>query len=432
MIDYHSRLELKSKKKEGEMKKTVFLLFIFFILLFTACEKGTFIDPQNDETEETASVSFNFPIPQSISSQVVFAEAMVSAADMDTIVAELTVMPNNVKGTINKIPAGLNRKFEVSTYDSDSSLTYYGFAFSHVAAGAIQTLQITLYPVDSTGTVIITGVFAPFPQANGKIVFYQDSLGYRDIYIMNPDASEKTKLTNTPQMAKKYPRLSPNKQKIVYSREDQSVYRLFIMDVDGSNNYELDFLPGYNMASADWAPSGEQLVVPAKNNDDCEIYIFDLNSGSVTQLTNNTYDDWVPKWSPDGNWIAYQSNETGVFKIILMHPDGTGKHVFMPNSGLEEKFPQFSPDGNKIVFYGRDWSTWDLFTVNMNGTNLQRLTNTPSVDECYGNWSPDMQHILFARFDGITRGLYLYNLINGGMIKLLDIPDIEEDFPHWR
>ncbi|NIT59621.1 MAG: hypothetical protein GWN00_26400, partial [Aliifodinibius sp.] len=76
------------------------------------------------------------------------------------------VTDSSVTGTIDSIPAGPHRKFEIFVYDEDTTLTYSGEAFSDVPAGAVLTLQIVLYPVDHTGTVIIVGTFAPFPPSN--------------------------------------------------------------------------------------------------------------------------------------------------------------------------------------------------------------------------------------------------------------------------
>ncbi|MFC2088280.1 TolB family protein [Calditrichota bacterium] len=249
------------------MRRYSLYILTIFMLLFSACEKGTDLLTPTESESKNAAVSFSFALPASLNTQVVFAKAMVTATDIDTINTDLIVTPNNVTGTIENIPAGVNRKFEVSTYDADSTLTYYGSVFSDVAAGSVQTLEIILYPVNATGTVIITGIFSPFPPSAERIVFWQDSSGHHDIFIMNTDGTGITKLTNTPQFEKKYPRISPDRQKIVYSRKDINIFRLYMMNIHGTNNHELNFLPGYSCASADWSPSGDKLVIPAKNND---------------------------------------------------------------------------------------------------------------------------------------------------------------------
>ena len=413
------------------MSRLIPLSIFIVILLIIGCEKSGIIAPSNNN--DGSSVTFYFEKPATLDTLVVFAKATVSAPDMDTIFVDLIVEPNSVSGTIENIPAGPHRKFEIFTYDANLNLTYYGDAFADVPAEQVITLQITLYPVNNTGTVIIVGSFAPFPPSNQKIVFRANYTGTFDIYIMNPDANNIVNLTNTPTLEERYARISPDRQSIAFIRvENNNIARPYLMDIDGGNLTQIPIHPDIHIGFIDWAPNGEKMVVCSYYDGDAEIYTFDLNTNQTNQLTFNNANDWVPQWSPDGNWIAYQSDELGYFKISLIHPDGRGRHVLFPNSGFEEKYPSFSPDGTKIVYYGRDGETWDLFIANTNGTNLTRLTNTPGINEHYGCWSPDGHQILFTLFDGITKGLYIFNLNGGGITNLLDSPNGEEDFSHWR
>jgi TolB protein len=416
------------------MSRLIFILALTSTLFFIGCERhGNITEPSNND--DGSSVSFYFTKPAGLDTLVVTAEAMVSAPDMDTILVDLTVYPNSVEGTIDNIPAGLHRKFEIFTYDADPVLTYYGHAFADVPAGQIITVSITLYPINHTGTVIIVGTFAPFPHPQDDIVFRANYGGSFDLYRMDTNANNIVNLTNTPALEERYARISPDKQKIAFIRGDvNGLFRPYLMDIDGENLVHLSNIhPGSRIGFIDWAPNGEQVVVNSYWDGDAEIYTYDLSTNQATQLTFNSANDWVPQWSPADNWIAYQSDESGVFKINLIHPDGSGKHLLLPNAQLEEKYPSFSPDGARVLFYGRDfYGTWDLFIADLSGTNLLRLTNTPGINEHYGCWSPNGEEILFTWSDGLNKGLYLFDLHGGGITPLLDSPYSNEEFPHWR
>jgi len=153
------------------MKYSV-MLMIFTIFFFSACQKD---DPVSSNTEDkAASVNMYFQKPPEIAYLVSSAEVIVSAGGMDSIMVPLTVTEEEVYGTIEKIPAGMNRKFEVFTYDAQGINSYYGHTTSDIPAGETIYLNIVLYPVEQTGTVIISGTFSDYPEILNKIVFEDD------------------------------------------------------------------------------------------------------------------------------------------------------------------------------------------------------------------------------------------------------------------
>lgn len=417
------------------MTRSTILFAMMAGLLFFSCEK----DRGNNLTgppsnQPGSSISFYFQKPAQISHLIVTAKAVVSAPDMDTIAVDLTVTDTTVFGTIENIPAGQHRHFEIFVYDDNVTLTYYGHAYADVPANMVITLHITLYPVSGTGTVIVVGTFSNFPPSAQKIVFLADYTGLDDIYIMDINGSGVANLTNTPGFREWHPRISPDRQRIAFAREvAPQLLRPFIMNIDGANEQEFNVHPGFSVGVLDWSPDGQKFAFHSNYDGDWEIYTCDLNAAQITQVTFNQADDWLPVWSPNGDWIAYQSNEGGFFKAYIIRPNGAEKHLLTNMPALEEREPKFSPNGSRLVFNGRDNSlAWDLFLVNIDGSNLVRLTNTPAVNEFHECWGPDPGRLLFVREANYNRGLYFYNLQNNTIAPLLDTPNANEDNPHWR
>ncbi len=138
--------------------KRISIIIAGMLLTLIACQQNS--SGPDVLPEEGSELVLSFPISQQIQHLVATAEAVVSAADMDTIVAELTVTDDAVEGSIEDIPAGDNRHFEVFVYNDASELTYFGEANANVPAGQTIVLNITLYPqVPNVGTVIINGTF---------------------------------------------------------------------------------------------------------------------------------------------------------------------------------------------------------------------------------------------------------------------------------
>jgi serine/threonine protein kinase len=74
--------------------------------------------------------------------------------------------------------------------------------------------------------------------------------------------------------------------------------------------------------SVDWSPDGRSLLLFAGPAGNKNIYLFDIVSGHIAQLTNGG-NNAAPVFSPDGRWIAFNSQRSGNADIFIMHPDGS-------------------------------------------------------------------------------------------------------------
>jgi len=117
------------------------------------------------------------------------------------------------------------------------------------------------------------------------------------------------------------------------------------------------------------------------------------DGASPTRLTNTSYDDWAPSWSPDGTRIAFQrvyaTGDAYNWEICTMRADGTDV-VRLTDYAGDDKFPAWSRDGSRIVFT-RDIAagTDENFEVcsmrATDGGDLQNLSNNAAADE-RPNW----------------------------------------------
>jgi hypothetical protein len=90
----------------------------------------------------------------------------ISASDMDIMVKNLTVTATSVEGLITQIPSGPNRLFEVSVYDSEKVLCYYGSNHADIVADSTAQVTITLYRIG--GNAIINGSISENPAPSDK------------------------------------------------------------------------------------------------------------------------------------------------------------------------------------------------------------------------------------------------------------------------
>src|SRR5215203_722652 len=80
-----------------------------------------------------------------------------------------------------------------------------------------------------------------------------------------------------------------------------------------------------------------------------QVFVANTDGGNVIQLTRGDKNNSNPKWSPDGNWIAYVSNrDTKNNLYILPVSGGESERITDVKSGVANF--DWSPDGNAIAY----------------------------------------------------------------------------------
>ncbi len=100
-----------------------------------------------------------------------------------------------------------------------------------------------------------------------------------------------------------------------------------------------------------------------------QIWLMNTDGGQETQLTQNVeYDAIQPKWSPDGNWIVFASNEgfdskkRRNYDIWIMAADGSKKTQLTTN-GSEDNSPCWDRSGEFIYFRSNRGGVWNIWRL---------------------------------------------------------------------
>ena len=161
---------------------------------------------------------------------------------------------------------------------------------------------------------------------------------------------------------------------------------LLLIDPEtGRRDREIRFTQFGEVLTPAWSPDGEQLVFAALDGGATDLYVYDLASASLRQLTNDVYADVQPAWSPDGARIAFvtdrftSSLETFRFGApTLATLDLTSREIeALPAMAAAKAItPQWSEDGGALYFVSDPDGVNDVFRLELASGGVRRITRT--------------------------------------------------------
>jgi TolB protein len=164
-----------------------------------------------------------------------------------------------------------------------------------------------------------------------------------------------------------------------------------------------------------WSPDGQTLAFVGQRTQgdhlDFDIYSISVNGGDEQRLTTAPGLDDGPEFSPDGQWIYFNSERTGHMQIWRMHPDGSQQEQFI-SSDTNDWFPHISPDGKQMVYISfeagvtghppdKDVKLYVMSLADKKPRLLATLfggqgtMNVPS-------WSPDSTKVAFVSYEYLS------------------------------
>ncbi len=161
-----------------------------------------------------------------------------------------------------------------------------------------------------------------------------------------------------------------------------------------------------------------------------DVYLLDLESGELTDLTNDQANDGLPSWNDRANAFVFLTTRgTDTVGIYRMDIDGANAAPIRMDPPADADPPIWSPTGEWLAFAGLAESNAEIYIVDSNGSGLRNITNHPAADR-FGAWSPDGQKVAFVSDRDGAIGIYSIDL-QGGEATLLSDPESPSGGPSW-
>jgi Tol biopolymer transport system component/DNA-binding SARP family transcriptional activator len=230
----------------------------------------------------------------------------------------------------------------------------------------------------------VTNQGAPSVTPEGTAVFSAlGPDGNRDIYALDPGATEARRLTTHP-APDWHPAVVADRDEVVFRSDRSGDGDLYVVALDGGPAEQLTDHP--SREDAVW-PRGDSLLFVrgrGSGSEDglMELVLLDRASGEETLLTDNDWNDYRPAWSPDGGHLCWQSERLGHYESNIVVLDLTsGRRRTLVDTPGRDAGCAWSPDGRGITFVSIGDGDEEIYLQSLEGGAPLNLTRHPASEE---------------------------------------------------
>jgi len=195
--------------------------------------------------------------------------------------------------------------------------------------------------------------------------------GATDIWIIDLQRNVRSRFTFSPGDERGF-LWSPDGSKIVYSGLLKgTIFDLFIKPSSGSGSEELLFSSNLHKFPNDWSRDGRYIALTTfdpKAKLGQNIVILSMQDRKAKPFLETEFNERGGKFSPDGHWLLYISNESGQDETYLVPFPGPGGKWQVSTGGSD--WAAWNARGDEIYF-GKSDGTIMAVTIKMEGTNVQ-------------------------------------------------------------
>jgi Tol biopolymer transport system component/archaellum component FlaF (FlaF/FlaG flagellin family) len=277
-------------------------------------------------------------------------------------------------------------------YHTDQTGNWEIFRLDGVDTVQRKTLNVNLSHGEGPGI----DDMAPGRSPNGEwIVFTSNRDGNWEIYVAptNGDASQVRRLTYNHVAIDTDPIWGPTNY-VAYESTRDGNWEIYMMDMATGREYRITDSPASDI-NPFWSSDGSRLVFQSNRDGIWQIYELNLDTFKVTRLSDSQGNDLDPQYSFDGTRIAFRSYRDGASSgIYVMNADGTNPQ---PISALDGDATNhaWSPDDQFIAYQSDRDGDLDIYIYAVATGKTRQLTDN-AIPDYAPMWKCDSETVVFT------------------------------------
>ncbi|HEY8849442.1 MAG TPA: hypothetical protein VIO12_09120, partial [Thermoanaerobaculia bacterium] len=295
--------------------------------------------------------------------------------------------------------------------------------------GLYETTSADIWSIDLPSrreSRLIEGAFNPSVSPDGKSIAVDASwAGPRRIWMLDDRGRNPQQITSDSSEAVVHilPRWSPDGNKIVYQRIERTKFDISVADI-GTRKSVAVTNDMYQDLNPVWARNGRSIYFSSYRSGGMNIWRMPVSgpgtpTGPPRQLTIGAGQDVQIAISPDGKRLAYATlrQNADIWRMPISELGDPGTPEALIATTREDSRGAWSPDGNFIAFNSDRGGDMNIWIHSLRDQSSRQITRGAGGD-FQPNWSPDARQLVFFSSRGGNANIWKVDVASGRLSQL--------------